>query len=96
MAVGAALLAVGAFFGVSTDGRWEVLIGLYVFTAAYSLGLGALPWLLISEAFPTCHRAQAISIVSTAHFGTQAVMIIALPMMVRLYHTPCDIAVGSP
>lgn len=87
MAASAALLALGAYLGLSTDGRWEVLIGLYTFTTGYSLGLGALPWLLISEAFPACHRAQAISIVSTAHFGTQTVVMVALPLLVRSYST---------
>eukprot|EP00752_Nemacystus_decipiens_P018391 g16495.t1 len=75
------LLVIGGFLGLTQAGRWWALIGLYSFTASYSTSLGALVWVLVSEVFPTCHRAQAISIVATAHFGTSAVMVILLPLL---------------
>lgn len=79
----AASLTIGGVLGLTGEGRWWVLLGLYSFTICYSISLGALVWVLISDVFPTCHRAQAISIVSTAHFTTSATMVILLPVMVR-------------
>lgn len=82
LAVSDVLLASGAFLGLNTDGRWLALIGLYVFTASYSLSLGALVWVVIAEVFPTCLRAQALSIVATTHFSTGALVVVALPILV--------------
>lgn len=82
LAVSAALLTIGSFLGLSTKGRWWALIGLYAFTATYSLSLGALVWVLVAEVFPTCLRAQAISIVAMTHFLTGAVVITLLPVVV--------------
>lgn len=68
---------------MGVGGRWWALLGLYSFTASYSVSLGALVWVLVAEVFPTCHRAQAISIVSTAHFATCAIVVVMLPLAVR-------------
>ncbi|CAN0433385.1 unnamed protein product, partial [Hapterophycus canaliculatus] len=43
------MLVIGGFLGISDEGRWWVLIGLYAFTASYSTSLGALVWVLVSE-----------------------------------------------
>ena len=78
----ASCLSVGGALGLSGDGRWWGLVGLYAFTAFYSISLGALVWVLVSDVFPTCHRAQAISIVCMAHFTTSATVIVLIPVMV--------------
>ncbi|CAM9809308.1 unnamed protein product [Ectocarpus fasciculatus] len=75
------MLVIGGVLGMADDGRWWALIGLYAFTASYSTSLGALVWVLVSEVFPTCHRAQAISIVAMAHFGTSAIVVVLLPLV---------------
>ncbi|CAB1101989.1 unnamed protein product [Ectocarpus sp. CCAP 1310/34] len=75
------MLMIGGFLGMADEGRWWALIGLYAFTASYSTSLGALVWVLVSEVFPTCHRAQAISIVGMSHFGTSAIVVILLPLV---------------
>eukprot|EP00903_Cladosiphon_okamuranus_P020012 g18382.t1 len=75
------MLLIAGSLGMGSSGRWLGLIGLYTFTASYSTSLGALVWVLVSEVFPTCHRAQATSIVATAHFGTSAVMVVVLPLL---------------
>ncbi|CAN0177923.1 unnamed protein product [Ascophyllum nodosum] len=77
----ASCLSVGGALGLSGDGRWWGLVGLYAFTAFYSISLGALVWVLVSDVFPTCHRAQAISIVCMAHFTTSATVIVLIPVM---------------
>lgn len=77
------MLTTGGILGMGTGGRWWALFGLYTFTASYSVSLGALVWVLVAEVFPTCHRAQAISIVSTAHFAACAIVVVMLPLAVR-------------
>lgn len=89
------MLTTGGILGISTSGRWWCLIGMYAFTACYSISLGALVWVLVSEVFPTCHRAQAISIVSTAHFATAATFVVLLPVTVSARRLCSGVGTGS-
>jgi SP family arabinose:H+ symporter-like MFS transporter len=56
------LLLIGAFFhfGISA-GPW-LLIFISLFLASFAFSLGPIPWILISEIFPTAIRGRAMSI----------------------------------
>jgi MFS family permease len=45
-----------------------LLAGMYSYIAAFSLGVGAIPWLLVGELFPANVRAMGASIATTANW----------------------------
>jgi MFS family permease len=51
----------GAVFHYHLTG-WIVLLVISLCTVPHGIALGPLPWLMISEIFPTRHRARAVSI----------------------------------
>lgn len=59
MAVATFLL--GLFFILGITG-WPILVAVFMCAAAYATALGPLPWLLISELFPTRIRARAMCV----------------------------------
>jgi sugar porter (SP) family MFS transporter len=67
MAVACAVF--GLFFALQASGttgiNWMVFLSVYVYMAAFSIGVGAIPWLILSEIFPNKVRALAASIATT-------------------------------
>lgn len=47
-----ALVALALFFANDKQPTWLALFSLVVYVAAFSLGLGPIPWLVMSEIFP--------------------------------------------
>jgi sugar porter (SP) family MFS transporter len=60
--MGLSLAYLGYLFGVQHVQRIPILIDLLVYLAAFSLSLGPIFWLLISEIYPTTIRGQAMSL----------------------------------
>ncbi|XP_028365274.2 LOW QUALITY PROTEIN: solute carrier family 2, facilitated glucose transporter member 12 [Phyllostomus discolor] len=49
--------------------KWLFLASLLVYIAAFSIGLGTIPWLVLSEIFPVGIRGQAMSLTSSMNWG---------------------------
>ena len=45
-----------------------LLAGMYAYIAAFSIGVGAIPWLILGEIFPADRREMGASIASTANW----------------------------
>ncbi|XP_062981779.1 solute carrier family 2, facilitated glucose transporter member 12 [Elgaria multicarinata webbii] len=49
--------------------KWLSLAGLLVYVAAFSIGLGPMSWLVLSEIFPGGIRGRAIALTSSMNWG---------------------------
>lgn len=49
--------------------KWLSLASLLVYVAAFSIGLGPMPWLLLSEMFPGGIRGRAMALTSSMNWG---------------------------
>jgi MFS family permease len=67
MIVALALLA--AFYLNHKQPPWLALISLILYICGFSLGLGAIPWLIMSELFPTHVRATAASVATLLNWS---------------------------
>jgi len=56
-----ALTAVGVLFAKGIGGLW-LLFFIIMFTAAFASAMGPVPWIIISEIFPTKLRGRAMSV----------------------------------
>ncbi len=62
------MIAANGFMGLVFQQRiagWPVLVAIFVCAIPHSLALGPLPWLMMSEIFPTRIRARAVAITTT-------------------------------
>ncbi|XP_057678326.1 solute carrier family 2, facilitated glucose transporter member 12 [Corythoichthys intestinalis] len=60
----------GVLDGGSSSLKWASLISLLVFVAAFSIGLGPMVYVVLSEIFPTSIRGRAVSVVSAVNWAT--------------------------
>jgi SP family facilitated glucose transporter-like MFS transporter 8 len=62
----------GLFFALQASGTtgitWMVFLSVYVYMAAFSIGVGAIPWLIIGEIFPNRVRSLGVSIATTCNW----------------------------
>ncbi len=61
--MGLSLMLLGLMFagaGADTDGRW-LLLWVLTFVASFSIGMGGIYWVVVSEIFPTRVRGAAMS-----------------------------------
>ncbi|XP_077000164.1 solute carrier family 2, facilitated glucose transporter member 12 [Tamandua tetradactyla] len=49
--------------------KWLSLVSLLVYVAAFSIGLGPMPWLVLSEIFPGGIRGRAMALTSSMNWG---------------------------
>ncbi|XP_031236438.1 solute carrier family 2, facilitated glucose transporter member 12 isoform X2 [Mastomys coucha] len=54
---------------VPTAYKWLSLASLLVYVAAFSIGLGPMPWLVLSEIFPGGIRGRAMALTSSMNWG---------------------------
>ncbi|KAL1288403.1 SLC2A12 [Ovibos moschatus] len=54
---------------VPTFLKWLSLASLLVYVAAFSIGLGPMPWLVLSEIFPGGIRGRAMALTSSMNWG---------------------------
>ncbi|XP_061668255.1 solute carrier family 2, facilitated glucose transporter member 12 isoform X1 [Syngnathoides biaculeatus] len=55
---------------MSSSLKWASLISLLVFVAAFSIGLGPMVYVVLSEIFPMGVRGRAVSVVSAVNWAT--------------------------
>ena len=67
-----ACIIFGLFFALQAGGttgiNWMVFVSVYVYMAAFSIGVGAIPWLIIGEIFPNKVRSLGVSIATTCNW----------------------------
>lgn len=75
----------GLFFalqaGGSTGMEWMVFLSVYVYMAAFSIGVGAIPWLIMAEIFPNKVRSLGASIATTCNWLFAFVITMTLDKM---------------
>ncbi|MHB9037269.1 MAG: sugar porter family MFS transporter [Armatimonadota bacterium] len=76
------LLLMGLVFQLQVKGPVVILMTLLIL-APHSIGLGGLPWLMMSELFPTRIRAWAVSITTTVIWFAGFVGTMAVPKVVQ-------------
>lgn len=69
-----ACLCLASFFHNHNTPTWLALASLVLYTCSFSLGLGALPWLIMGEIFPTHARAAASSVATMLNWGCSFVV----------------------
>ncbi len=89
MAVATFLL--GLFFVTGVTG-WPILLAVFMCAAAYATALGPLPWLLISEIFPTRIRARAMCVCTITLWIMSYLVTQATPILFQFFER----RTGSP
>ena len=60
---------------------WLPIICLLMYIISFNLGLGAVPWTILSEIFPANVRSSASALESSLCFGSSFVVTIAFPIL---------------
>ena len=76
-----ALAAVGIMFAKGVGGLW-LLIFIVMFTAAFASAMGPVPWIVISEIFPTKIRGRAMSMAVLVLWASCYIVSQTFPMLV--------------
>ncbi len=77
------LIVIGLlFFFGHTEGPL-LLILILIFIACFAFSLGPIPWILISEIFPTQIRGKAMSIGTFSIWGTNAIVGLFFPVLLN-------------
>jgi sugar porter (SP) family MFS transporter len=79
MAVALVAVAVAFAGGSSLHGTsaYVAIVGLFVYTAGFAVGLGPVFWLLISEIYPLRLRGRAMSYATMANWGANFIVTIS-------------------
>jgi SP family arabinose:H+ symporter-like MFS transporter len=76
-----ALTAVGILFAKGIGGYW-LLFFIVLFTGAFASAMGPVPWIIISEIFPTKIRGQAMSVATLVIWASCYLVSQTFPMLV--------------
>ncbi len=60
---------------------WLLLVAVFLLAIPHSFGLGPLPWLMMSELYPTRNRARAVAITTTLLWITSFFPTMAFPLL---------------
>ncbi len=73
----------GLVFQFDLKGPWVVLV-IFGTSIPHCIGLGGLPWLMMSELYPTRIRAKAVAITTTVVWIGSSMVILLIPKMVAI------------
>ncbi len=76
-----ALVAVGLMFAKGIGGIW-LLVFIVLFTGSFASAMGPIPWIVISEIFPTKIRGQAMSVATLVLWSSCYIVSQTFPMLV--------------
>ncbi|KAF9352512.1 hypothetical protein BGX34_012116 [Mortierella sp. NVP85] len=71
------LLVIGAY----TDVGVLVVVSVFLYTAFFAIGMGPIPWLLLSELLPTYALSPASAIATAVNWGTNFVIGLVFPSL---------------
>lgn len=77
VAISSMLLVIGAYADVGV----LVVVAVFLYTAFFAIGLGPIPWLLLSELLPTYALSPASSIATAVNWGTNFVVGLVFPSL---------------
>ena len=77
-----ALVAVGVMFAKGVGGLW-LLVFIVMFTGSFASAMGPVPWIVISEIFPTKIRGQAMSVATLVLWASCYIVSQTFPMLVE-------------
>jgi MFS family permease len=77
VAVSSFLLVAGAYANVGV----LVVVAVFLYTAFFAVGLGPIPWLLLSEMLPTYALSPASSVATAVNWGTNFVIGLIFPSL---------------
>lgn len=78
-----ALAFIALHFGIGGDESWLAVFSLCLFMAAFSIGIGPICWLLVSELFPLYLRAKALSIATFVNRITASLIVLTFLSMAK-------------
>ena len=79
---GIALIGVGVMFSNGNNGLW-LLAFIVLFTGSFAAAMGPIPWIVISEIFPTKIRGQAMSVAVLVLWTSCYIVSQTFPMLVE-------------
>ena len=85
------MIGANAFIGMVFHWRisgWPVLVAIFVCAIPHSLALGPLPWLMMSEIFPTRIPARAVAITTTFIWFVGFMASALFPVLAKLSTRP--------
>jgi len=71
------LLVIGAYIDVGV----LVVVSVFLYIASFAIGLGPIPWLLLSELLPTYALSPASSVATAVNWGTNFVIGLIFPTL---------------
>ena len=91
---GVAAMAAGhLLLGLALMLEWPlyvVILAMLICTAAFTLSLAPLGWVIISELYPTRIRAKAVSVVCFCLYSASFICTQVFPMITDWFQTTCD------
>ncbi|KAG0200838.1 hypothetical protein BGX28_006198 [Mortierella sp. GBA30] len=77
VALSSVLLVIGAYIDVGV----LVVVSVFLYIAFFAVGLGTIPWLLLSELLPTYALSPASSVATAVNWGTNFVIGLVFPSL---------------
>lgn len=77
VALSSVLLVIGAYADVGV----LVVVSVFLYIACFAIGLGPIPWLLLSELLPTYALSPASSVATAVNWGTNFVIGLIFPTL---------------
>lgn len=75
------LLAVGWFFYTSLPSETGLIVSISFFIASFAFSLGPIPWIIMSEIFPTKIRGRAMAIATLVLFAANWIIAQLFPLL---------------
>lgn len=63
--------------------RWIAAVSLFVYIAAFAVGLGALPWVMMPEIFPFKVRGQGASLSAGSNWVFNTIVVATFPILLQ-------------
>lgn len=75
------LIAMGCFFNTSSPSETGLIISISFFIASFAFSLGPIPWIIMSEIFPTKIRGRAMAIATLVLFAANWIIAQLFPLL---------------
>lgn len=64
--------------------RWIAAVAMFVYIAAFAIGLGPLPWVMMSEIFPLKVRGQGASLSAGTNWAFNTIVVATFPTLLHV------------
>ncbi|MEM7444130.1 MAG: sugar porter family MFS transporter [Pseudomonadota bacterium] len=90
VAMGIVVLALT--MGGASEG-WLLLVGLFLFIAAFAVSLGPLPWLYMAELFPFSFRSKGMAMASAGNWFFNFIVVFLFPDLLTILGPPATFSI---